>query len=113
MCLYLGNDIVLGNLFLKLVEKEITEIACEEIYDFLYYVSSKMNEKQNTVLLVSKEGIYNFIKMYNGFLQLKDDRKHIEITNKEGIKENFPEFYGCYVEKYRDYFLNAINLIDA
>ena len=38
MCRYLDNDVVLGNLFIKVIERELDEITFNKIYDFIVLI---------------------------------------------------------------------------
>ncbi|MCM1262001.1 MAG: hypothetical protein NC313_04700 [Butyrivibrio sp.] len=93
--MFLDNDMVLGNLFIKVIEKEMNEITFEKIYDFVYYASIKLNEKENTIILVSKEGIMNFAELYKDFIQIDEEEKKIIITSKE-------ETLICFRNRYED-----------
>ena len=55
MCKYLDNDVVLGNLFIKVIERELDKITFNKIYDFIYYASLKLNVEEETYILVSRE----------------------------------------------------------
>lgn len=95
MCVFLDNDMVLGNLFIKLIERQINEIAFEKLYDFVYYVSTKLNEKENTTILVSKEGIMRFVEYYEEYIKVDETQSKILITKRE-------ESYACFKKRYED-----------
>lgn len=85
MCRYMGNDFILGKLFEKVAEKEINNITFSQLYDILYYTSVKLNRTEETVLLVTRDGILNFAEMYNDFITIDESSDKIIITNKEKI----------------------------
>lgn len=95
MCVFLDNDMVLGNLFIKLIERKIDEIAFEKLYDFVYYVSSKLNEAENVSILVSKEGIMRFVEYYEDYIKVDETQSKIIITKKE-------ESLACFKKRYED-----------
>ena len=95
MCIFLDNDMVLGNLFIKLIEREIDEIEFEKVYDFVYYVSSKLNETENALILVSKEGIMRFAEYYADFITVDDMLSKITITKRE-------ESLNCFRIRYEE-----------
>lgn len=95
MCRYLDNDVVLGNLFIKVIEKELKEITFEKIYDFVYYASVKLNEKENTMILVSRDGIMNFVGLYSDFIEIDEEEEKIIITKRE-------ESLVCFRNRYED-----------
>lgn len=92
---YLDNDVALGNLFIKVIEKEISDLTFNKIYDFVYYVSSKLNEEENTIVLVSKDGILNFVEMYREYIMVDENDERIIITKKE-------ESLKCFKRRYED-----------
>lgn len=81
MCRFLDNDMVLGNLFIKVIENEMSEITFNKIYDFIYYASLKLNEEENTTILVSRDGIMHFAELYREFIILDADEEKITIKN--------------------------------
>lgn len=93
--MYLDNDMVLGNLFIKVIENKMDEITFEKIYDFIYYTSVKLNEKENTTILVSKDGIMSFAELYKDFIQIDEEEMKIIITRKE-------ESLICFRNRYED-----------
>lgn len=94
MIRFLDNDVVLGNLFIKVIEREMDSITFNKIYDFVYYVSTKLNEEENTTILVSKEGILNFAEIYQDYIRIDENEEKIVITNKEALT--------CFKRRYED-----------
>lgn len=92
MCRYLGNNIVLGSLFEAVVKCEKDSITFNKIYDILYYASVELNEKEQTVILVDREGIYNFVELYNDYIIVNETEESINILNKEKVSM-FSEIY--------------------
>lgn len=110
MCKLLDNDIFLGNLFVKLIEKEKMEIEFKKIFDYVYYVSKKLNEKQDTVILVTRDKLEFFINKYCDYIHVTENEKMICIKNKELALRCFMQRYGAYVgefEKELDEVLSA------
>ena len=97
MCRYLDNDMVLGNLFIKVIEKEMKEITFNKIYDFIYYASMKLNEEDNTTILVSKDGIMHFAELYRDFIELDADEERITIRSASES-----ESLMCFRRRYED-----------
>lgn len=95
MCVFLDNDMVLGNLFIKLIERNIDEIAFEKLYDFIYYVSSKLNETENATVLVSRDGIMKFAEYYADYIEIDETFSKIIITRSE-------ESLICFKKRYED-----------
>lgn len=95
MCRYLDNDVTLGNLFIKVIEREIADLTFNKIYDFVYYVSTKLNEEENTTVLVSRDGIFNFVEMYSEYISLNENEERIIITKRE-------ESLKCFKRRYED-----------
>ena len=113
MCRFLDNDVVLGNLFIKVIEKEIYEITFNKIYDFIYYVSTKLNEEENTIILVSKEGLMNFVEHYTEFIIVDENEEKIVITKKEESLKCFRNSFEDYGKKFAESFDFALEQIAA
>lgn len=95
MCVFLDNDLVLGNLFIKLIEREIDEIEFDKLFDFVYYVSSKLNESENATVLVSRDGIMKFAEYYADYIEIDETFSKIIITRSE-------ESLNCFKKRYED-----------
>lgn len=93
--MYLDNDMVLGKLFIKVIERKMDEITFEKIYNFIHCASIELNEKENTTILVSREGIINFAELYKDFIQIDEEEKKIIITHRE-------ESLFCFQNRYED-----------
>lgn len=113
MCRYLDNDVVLGNLFLKVIERDLEEITFNKIYDFIYYTSAKLNENEETILLVSREGIMNFVEIYAEFVEVDEDTDTIKIIKSAESAECFNKRYRENCEEYIKAFDFAINQVAA
>lgn len=111
--MFLDNDVVLGNLFIKVIEKEMDEITFNKIYDFVYYVSLKLNEKENTTILVSKDGIMNFVEMYQDFIQIDESEEKIIITKREESLTRFRNRYEDNGKEFEASFDFALEKIAA
>ena len=109
--MFLDNDVVLGNLFIKIIEREMKEITFDKIYDFIYYVSLKLNEKENTTILVSKEGIINFVEMYQEYIKMDELEEKIIIKNEKEILKRFRNRYEDNGKKFVDSFEYALEQI--
>lgn len=92
MCRYLGNNEVLGSLFEAVVKFQRESITFNKIYDILYYASIELNEKEQTVILVDREGIYNFVELYNDSIIVNETEDSINILNKKKVSM-FSEIY--------------------
>lgn len=113
MCVFLDNDMVLGNLFIKLIEREIEEIEFEKVYDFVYYVSSKLKETDDALVLVSREGIMKFVEYYADFIEVDDKLSKIIITKKEESLSCFKIRYEEGGKEFSDSFNYAIEKLAA
>ena len=113
MCLFLDNDMVLGNLFIKLIEREIEEIEFEQVYDFVYYVASKLNETDDALILVSREGIMKFAEYYADFIKVDEESSKIMITKKKESLNCFRIRYGDSGKKFSDSFDYALEQLAA
>lgn len=113
MCIFLDNDMVLGNLFIKLIEREIEEIEFEKVYDFVYYVASKLNETDNALILVSREGIMKFVDYYADFIQVDDQASKIIITKREESLQCFKIRYEESGRKFSSSFDFALEQLAA
>lgn len=113
MCRYLGNDMVLGNLFIKVIEREMNEITFEKIYDFIYFSSIKLNEKENTTILVSRDGIMNFAEIYAEFIEIDESEEKIIITKSEELLICFRKRYEDNRKEFADSFDFALEQIAA
>ena len=111
--MFLDNDVVLGNLFIKVIEREMEEITFNKIYDFIYYASLKLNEKENTIILVSKDGIINFVEMYQEYIQMDESEEKIVIKKKEESLERFRNRYEDNGRKFAESFEYALEQIAA
>lgn len=89
---YLGNNAILGNLFEKVAKKEMESITFNKLYDILYYASVELNEKEQTVILVNREGIFNFIEIYQDSISVDETDEKIVILNKEKVS-SFSNLY--------------------
>lgn len=113
MCRYVDDDIVLGNLFIKVIEKEIDEITFNKIYDFIYYTSLKLNEVENTLLLVSRDKIIDFAERYREFIQVDESGETIMIRNREKSIKCFKKLYQESGEEYAAAFDYAMDRLAA
>lgn len=109
MCRYLDNNILIGNLLIKFLEKDIEVVSFQKIYDFLYYTSLKLNEDENAVILASKESIYNFVDQYRNLLQISENNDSIKILH---IQDSLKRFRACY-EKYGKAYADAFKYAEA
>lgn len=100
MGVFLDNDLVLGNLFIKLIERQINEIEFERLFDFVYYASARLNETGNVTLLVSREGIMKFADRYAAYIMIDETASKILITRNE---ESLACFRKRYEENGRDF----------
>lgn len=94
MCRYLDGDMVLGNLFIKLLENEMEELSFDKLYDFIYYISVELNQQENTLVLVTKNEIMNFAEKYNEFVDIDEDEEKIILKKKEESKQ-------CFINRYK------------
>lgn len=111
--MFLDNDVVLGNFFIKVIEKEMDEITFNKIYDFIYFASLKLNEKENTTILVSREGIINFVEMYEEFIQMDETEEKIVITKRKESLERFRNRYEDNGKEFAESFDYALEQIAA
>ena len=113
MCVFLDNDLVLGNLFIKLMERQIDEIDFERVFDFVYYVSTKLNETENATILVSRDGIMNFADYYADYVKIDETASKIIITRSEESLDCFKKRYEDNGREFSDSFDYAIEMIAA
>lgn len=113
MCKFLDNDIFLGNLFIKLIEKKVTEIEFTKIFDYVFYVSKKLSEKVDTIVLVSKERLEYFIDKYNDSIQIRECDEKIMITNQAKILDCFKRRYESYSTDFADALNSAVENLAA
>jgi len=109
MCRYLGNNEVLGSLFEAVVKCEKDSITFNKIYDILYYASVELNEKERTIILVDREGIYNFVDLYKDSILVNETEEEIKILNKDKVS-TFSEIYKI-DEEIEKIFTNAIERV--
>lgn len=87
MCRYLGNDFLLGKLFEKVAERKIQSLTFNKLYDILYYTSVKLNQSEDTLLLVTRNGILHFAEIYQDFIEIDDSEEEITIKNTVKINQ--------------------------
>ena len=92
MCRYFGNDFILEKLFQKVVEKEINDLTFNKLYDILYYVSIQLNREEETLLLVTRNGILSFAEIYSDFIDVDEDSDTIKIKKKDE-ETSFPTVF--------------------
>ena len=92
MCRYFGNDFILEKLFQKVVEKEINDLTFNKLYDILYYVSIQLNREEETLLLVTRNGILSFAEIYSDFIDVDEDSDIIKIKKKDE-ETSFPTVF--------------------
>lgn len=107
---YLGNNVVLGSLFEKVAKKEMESITFNKLYDILYYVSVQLEKKQ-TLILVDREGIFNFVNLYKDSIDVDESDDVIRILNKERVA-SFSDIYQIDKE-IEDVFTKAIEMAFA
>lgn len=107
MCRYVDNDVILGNLFIKVIEQELDEITFNKIYDFVYYTSLKLNEEENTLILVSRESIMSFVECYKELICIEKEDS-IKVMKKEESIQCFKNRYEENGEEYADAFNYAM-----
>lgn len=113
MCRYLDNDVVLGNLFIKVIERELDEITFNKIYDFIYFTSLELNKEEETIILVSKDGIMSFVDAYREFIEVDETTDSIRIIKKQESIICFEKRYKEIGEEYEDAFDFAMNQLAA
>lgn len=113
MCRYLDNDVVLGNLFIKVIERELDEITFNKIYDFIYYTSVELNKDEDTIILVSREGIMEFAETYAEFIKIDENTDTIKIINRQESIDCFEKRYKENGEIYEAAFNYAMNQVAA
>jgi len=113
MLRYVDNDVVLGNLFIKVIEREINEITFNKIYDFIYFTSLKLNEKEDTRILVSRDEIMNFVARYKDLIRVNEQNDSITIMKKEESVACFKIRYEENGEEYAEAFDYAMNQLAA
>lgn len=113
MCRYLGGEMVLGNLFIKLIEKEIEELTFNKLYDIIYYTSVKLNEEENTLVLVSRDEIICFAEMYDEFIEINESGDKIKLKKKEELVKCFKARYEQMGREYMPAFEFAFEQIAA
>lgn len=85
MCRYFGNDFILEKLFQKVVERKIKDLTFNKLYDILYYVSIQLNREEETLLLVTRDGILSFAEIYSDFIDVDEDSDTIKIKKKDEV----------------------------
>lgn len=110
MCQFIGNDIVMGNLFIRLIDAKKESIQFNQIYKFIYYASVNFNKKEKTKLLTSYYEIHNFVRSFSNYLYIDEEEKKITITiPKEKIPDFKIELESCYmIDDFREFFDEAM-----
>lgn len=115
MCQFIGNDTVMGNLFIRLIDAEKESIQFNEVYKFIYYASVNFNKKEKTRLLTSYYEIHNFVRSFSDYLSIDEEEKKITITiPKEKISNFKIELESCYViDDFKESFDEAMSQLNV
>lgn len=113
MIRFLDNDVVLGNLFIKVIERKMDSITFNKIYDFVYYASTKLNEEENTTILVSKDGILNFVEFYRDYIEIDETEEERIVIRRKEVLNFFKRRYEDYGKEYAASFEYALQQIAA
>ena len=94
--MFLQQSIVIGNLLIKLIHKEIFQISFFDIYNFFYYVHGYLSQNSTAAMVIcSKDDIFQFINNYSGKLRVYSEKIDIiqdldllnDLTDKYKISE--------------------------
>ena len=86
----MNNDSLLGNFFIELIKNKRESVTFEQIFDFVYYASLKLEEENKTTeILVSRSGICNFVETHNIFLNSVEEGNIITINLDSSKKIDF------------------------
>lgn len=90
--MFLNNDIVIANLLIKLIEKDITNIMFFDIYNFSYFIHFYLshNTDMTEMIMVSKDDIIKFVDMNT---ELEINGEMISIIDKEILIEKIKNNY--------------------
>ena len=106
--MFLQPSIVIGNLLIKLIRKEIFQVSFFDIYNFFYYVHEYLSYNSTaTMIMGSRDNITEFVESYNQYISLAGER--IEIINANNLIELLTSRYTLSIDMYNDSFNYAFS----
>ena len=94
--MFLHTDVIMGNLFIRVLKQGIRSLTFFDIYNFFYYVHGYLSQNSTAAMVIcSKDDIFQFINNYSGKLRVYSEKIDIiqdldllnDLTDKYKISE--------------------------